>query len=75
MAVTIDHISGGRLNMGIGSGWHQPEHAMYGFDFPQPAERVHRMGEAVQIMRALWTEERPVVQGPLLPDRGRYLRA
>ena len=63
MAVTIDHISGGRLNMGIGSGWHQPEHAMYGFDFPEPAERVHRMGEAVQIMRALWTEERPSFKG------------
>ena len=63
MAVTVDHVSGGRLNMGIGSGWHQPEHEMYGFDFPGPAERVHRMGEAVQIMRALWTEDRPSFEG------------
>lgn len=63
MAATVDHISNGRLNMGIGSGWHEPEHRMYGYPFPPPAERVHRMGEAVQIMQALWTRRRASFSG------------
>ena len=36
MAVTIDHISGGRAEFGLGAGWHEPEHLGYGIDFPAP---------------------------------------
>jgi alkanesulfonate monooxygenase SsuD/methylene tetrahydromethanopterin reductase-like flavin-dependent oxidoreductase (luciferase family) len=58
-AVTVDHISGGRLILGIGAGWHEDEHRRYGIDLPPPPERVDRLEEAVQVLLALqaspWT--------------------
>jgi alkanesulfonate monooxygenase SsuD/methylene tetrahydromethanopterin reductase-like flavin-dependent oxidoreductase (luciferase family) len=52
-AVTVDHISGGRLILGIGAGWHEDEHRRYGFDLPPPAERVDRLQEAVRMILVL----------------------
>ncbi len=63
IATTIDRMTNGRLIMGIGAGWHQAEHEMYGVPFPSPAERAHRMGEAVQIFKLLWTEPRASFKG------------
>ena len=63
MAVTIDHITGGRLIMGIGAGWYEREHQMFGIPFPPPGERVHRMGEAIQIFDKLWREKRVTFNG------------
>lgn len=57
MAVTVDHISGGRLNFGIGAGWHEDEHCGYGIDFPAPGTRVAMVDEALTVLRRLWTEE------------------
>ncbi|MET0699980.1 MAG: TIGR03560 family F420-dependent LLM class oxidoreductase [Mycobacterium sp.] len=57
MAVTVDHISGGRLDFGIGAGWHEGEHQAYGLDFPSPGARVEMLDEALTVIRALWTEE------------------
>lgn len=57
MAVTVDHISGGRLNFGIGGGWHENEHRGYGIDFPAPGSRVAMVDEALTVLRRLWTEE------------------
>lgn len=62
-AVTIDHITGGRLVLGLGAGWHEREHAAYGFDFPGPGERVDRFAEAIHVIRALLTAERSTVEG------------
>jgi len=56
-AATVDHISGGRLDLGIGAGWYVPEHEMYGLDFPPPAERVARFRECVEIVDALLRNE------------------
>ncbi len=56
-AVTVDHISNGRLDLGIGAGWYVPEHEMYGLDFPPPAERVARFRECVEIVDALLRNE------------------
>jgi len=52
-AVTVDHISNGRLELGIGAGWYVPEHDKFGLDFPPPAELVARFREAVEIVDRL----------------------
>jgi F420-dependent oxidoreductase-like protein len=57
MAVTVDHISGGRLEFGIGAAWHEPEHAGYGIPFPPAGERVSMLDEAIEVCKALWTQE------------------
>lgn len=56
MAVTVDHISGGRLDFGIGAGWHEAEHRGYGLNYPGPGARVAMLDEALTVIRALWTE-------------------
>jgi len=50
MAVTVDHISNGRLEIGMGAGWYEPEHSMFGIEFPETKELVARFREAVQIV-------------------------
>jgi F420-dependent oxidoreductase-like protein len=60
---TIDHLSDGRLEVGIGAGWDAAEHRAYGLPFPSAGERVRRLEEAVQVMKALWTEERASFAG------------
>jgi F420-dependent oxidoreductase-like protein len=57
MAVTVDHISGGRMDFGIGAGWHEDEHRGYGIDFPAASARVEMLDEALTVIRRLWTEE------------------
>jgi alkanesulfonate monooxygenase SsuD/methylene tetrahydromethanopterin reductase-like flavin-dependent oxidoreductase (luciferase family) len=49
-AVTVDHISGGRLEFGIGAGWYLPEHEMFGLDFPPTGELVDRYSEALDLI-------------------------
>ncbi len=63
MAATLDYISEGRLEFGIGAGWNEEEHRAYGIPFPKPAERVERLKEAVEIIKKMWTEEAPYYNG------------
>jgi F420-dependent oxidoreductase-like protein len=56
VAATVDHVSGGRLEMGIGAGWYEHEWRAYGYGFPGAGERLARLEEGVQIMRQAWTE-------------------
>jgi alkanesulfonate monooxygenase SsuD/methylene tetrahydromethanopterin reductase-like flavin-dependent oxidoreductase (luciferase family) len=62
-AVTVDHISGGRLILGLGSGWHDDEHRRYGIDLPEPAERVDRFAEAVEMISLLMSQPRTTFHG------------
>lgn len=54
-ASTVDMISGGRVEMGIGAGWYQSEFEAYGYGFPSAGERLAMLDEGVQIMREAWT--------------------
>jgi F420-dependent oxidoreductase-like protein len=63
MATTVDVISGGRLDFGIGSGWYEPEHAMYGIPFRTAAERCAMLDEALTLIRRLWTEREASFEG------------
>lgn len=64
IAVTVDHLSGGRLEVGIGAGWNEPEFTAYGMPFPKTAaERIGRLDEACQVLKALWTEPRASFAG------------
>jgi F420-dependent oxidoreductase-like protein len=60
---TLDVISGGRAILGIGAAWHDIEHVGLGFDFPPARERLDRLEEAVEICRAMFTQEAPTFQG------------
>lgn len=57
MGATLDIISRGRLDFGIGAGWNVLEHEMYGIPLPPPGERIRRLGEACEVVRLLWTQE------------------
>ena len=58
MAVTLDHISGGRLVLGLGAGWQENEHEQYGIPFYTVKERLERLDEACEILTRLWREEK-----------------
>ena len=55
---TVDHISGGRIELGLGAGWMEREHRAYGFPFPDVSTRVAMLAEQLEIVHRLWTEER-----------------
>ena len=64
IATTVDHLSGGRLELGIGAGWNEPEFRMFGMEFPdRPGERIDRLEEAVRVITALWTQPRSTFDG------------
>src|SRR5438034_1829883 len=56
--VTADHVSGGRVELGLGAGWMVPEHEQYGFAFPSTSERVSIFAEQLEIVARSWTEDR-----------------
>jgi F420-dependent oxidoreductase-like protein len=62
-AVTVDHISKGRLEIGLGAAWHQPEHQELGIPFPPIKERAERLEEGVQVMRLLMTKDQATFTG------------
>ena len=57
VVATADHVSGGRVELGLGAGWNEPEHAMYGFEFPEQSSRLERFAEQLEIVHRQWTED------------------
>ncbi len=62
-AVTVDHVSGGRLILGLGSGWNVDEHRRFGIALPEPRERVDRLAEAVELIDLLQRQDRTTFAG------------
>lgn len=56
IGATVDIISQGRLDFGIGAGWNELEHGAYGIPLYKPGERIRRLGEACEVIKLLWTE-------------------
>lgn len=67
MVTTVDEISGGRVELGIGAGWYEPEHLRFGIPYPSMAERFEMLDEQLQILIGLWTR-------PLFSFDGRHYR-
>lgn len=58
IVATVDEISGGRAELGLGAGWHAPEHREHGFDFPPLRERLERVAEQAEIVTRAWSGAR-----------------
>ncbi len=69
-AVTVDHVSGGRLELGLGAAWFEQEHRELGIDFPRAGERLERLEEAVEVIRLLMTTDRASFDGRHYQLRG-----
>src|SRR5947209_13837061 len=63
MASTVDTMSHGRLDFGIGAGWYEQEFLAYGYDFPDGPTRLRQLREAVQIILKMWTDEKAEFEG------------
>jgi F420-dependent oxidoreductase-like protein len=63
MAATLDQITGGRVIVGLGSGWFQSEFAGYGMPFPPLKDRLEQLDETAMILKLLWTEAQPTFEG------------
>ena len=63
MVATLQFLSGGRFQFGIGAGWDEKEYRAYGYDFPPAGVRVAQLEEALQIIQALWTQEKTTFSG------------
>ncbi len=63
MAATFQFLSGGRLIVGLGAGWHEPEYQAYNFPFPSPGTRLEELAETVAICKALWASDDATVEG------------
>jgi F420-dependent oxidoreductase-like protein len=56
VVATADHVSGGRVELGLGAGWHEREHRAYGFAFPPVGRRMDLLAEQLEIVHGSWTE-------------------
>src|SRR5258707_1538224 len=70
MASTVDTLSHGRLDFGIGAGWYEHEYLAYGYDYLDAPERLRHLREAVQVILAMWTQDEAVFEGHYYHVRG-----
>jgi probable F420-dependent oxidoreductase len=63
MAATLDHVSEGRLELGLGAGWFEREYAAYGIPFPAIGVRIAQLDEGIEVIRRMWTEAAPSFRG------------
>ena len=70
MASTLDVLSHGRLNFGIGAGWYEHEYRAYGYPYPDAPERLRMLREALQVIHAMWSQQEAVFEGKYYQVRG-----
>ncbi len=63
IASTLDHLSNGRLILGLGSGWQRSEYDAHGYPYPPNLERIDQLGDAIRLIKAMWTQESPTYRG------------
>ncbi len=63
MVSTLDVISNGRMELGIGAGWYEKEYLAYGYDFPSHIERIKQLDESLSIIKEMWTKRRVSLEG------------
>jgi alkanesulfonate monooxygenase SsuD/methylene tetrahydromethanopterin reductase-like flavin-dependent oxidoreductase (luciferase family) len=63
MAANVQILSGGRMILGLGAGWKEDEYHAYGYPFPATRVRMEQLEEAVQVIRALWTQQTATFEG------------
>jgi probable F420-dependent oxidoreductase len=63
IASTLDHISNGRLVLGLGAGWQQSEYDAHGYPYPSNVERLEQLADGIKLMKAMWTQEEPTYHG------------
>ena len=71
-ATTLDHVSGGRLELGLGAGWFREEYDALGIEYPAPRVRIAQLREAIHIIKQLWTERIAEFEGDHYRIRGAY---
>ncbi len=74
VAATVDHVSGGRLEMGIGGGWYEHEWRAYGYGFPEVGDRLRMLREGVEIMHQAWTTGSATLDGRYYKADGAIVR-
>lgn len=72
MAASLQELTGGRFIMGIGAGWHDEEYRAYGYDYPSGGVRVAQLAEAIEVMRAMWTQSPATYHGTHYHVDGAY---
>ncbi|MDQ4073770.1 MAG: LLM class flavin-dependent oxidoreductase [Thermoproteota archaeon] len=63
MLSTLDIISNGRLELGIGAGWYEQEYTAYGYHYPPNVERIKQLDESLSIIKSMWTEQQTSFEG------------
>lgn len=63
IAASVDHISGGRLNYGIGAGWKEVEYRAYGYGYPNAGKRIRQLDETLMIVKKMWTDPKATYSG------------
>lgn len=70
MASCVDVMSHGRLILGLGAGWYQQEYDAYGYEYGEMPDRLRKLRETLQVVKAMWTQERAQFDGHFYHLRG-----